>query len=110
MVTDSTTGASTCQQCAENEFNLKRNGACQRCPDNTIANPERTKCDACATGYLQTSTTGQDLACNSCMVTFVWDATTKTCKPDASDKADEHALGKPLDVVSTVKKVVAKHN
>lgn len=73
---------------------MKRNGACQPCPSNTLANPKRTKCDVCAPGYLQTSGTGEDLACNACMLTFKWDEAGKACVPDGSDKADEEAAKK----------------
>lgn len=83
------TGASKCQPCADDEYNLRRNGVCAKCPDNTVANPQRTKCDACANGHLQTSTSGQDLACNACMLTFRMDLMTKKCVPDESDKADD---------------------
>jgi hypothetical protein len=82
--------SSTCQLCGETEYNYRRGGSCRACTDNTLPNPQRTKCDACANGYLQTSQSGQDLACNACMVTFKWDEATKTCQPDAEDQAVEH--------------------
>lgn len=84
------TGTSTCQPCAEDEYNMKRNGVCTKCPAHTMANPQRTKCDACAPGFLQTSGAGQDLACNACMLTFKWNEDKTACVPDESDKVDDN--------------------
>jgi hypothetical protein len=83
-------GVASCQKCGEREFNYKRNGQCKACPEHTVANPQRTRCDTCADGHLQTSTSGQELACNACMVTFKWDEATKSCLPDESDKVDNN--------------------
>lgn len=74
----------SCIKCDETHFNRVRNGTCQPCQTHTLASPDRTKCDICVHGYLQTSEPGEDLACNGCMVGWKWDAATSTCVVDDS--------------------------
>jgi hypothetical protein len=83
----------SCQLCDEHSFNYRRGGTCSPCKDNTMASPDRTKCDACITGYTQTSDSGQDLACNGCMPGLIWNATTSKCDEDLEHAAHAAALG-----------------
>lgn len=82
----------SCELCDEHSFNYRRGGTCSPCTDNTMASPDRTKCDACITGYTQTSDSGEDLKCNGCMPGLAWNTVTSKCDEDLEHAKQVAAL------------------